>query len=791
MPNSSSNEGDPDKLSDSVPRSRDEIPCSSKDTADTLTSQSDPSPVIGGGSINISGGSVYGPVINRVLGNVVTNYYTMPSTPVPYHIPFAPSPLFMGRDEELELLRSLLIPDGIVIPIPTITGMAGVGKTHLAAEFCHRFKQFFVGGVFWLNMGQPDGIADQVAAYAGPAGLQIDGWESMDFDDRVTAVRAAWQQPIIRLIVMDNLDEPALFRQWRPTATECRILITSRHAKLTALSGVILCPLGVLPRQAALKLLLSLRHIDVYDQYMSSNSANDICSLLGDLPLALTLAAAYLASYPGITLNDYQQQLELSLASHPSLAVLPEEGLPTNYPASIAATFALSYEQLRLDDSVDALALDLLHKASVCAPTSIPYQLLIRATHQHLENKEPDAPIDLALERLLAMGLLEQSSHVAVRMHRLLAAFTCARTIDSAGDLKAISQVLLEEITTINERDLPLEGEPYLEHVRHVLAVFELVDPINAAVLMDEFGVLLTNRGDYVSAQLIYDRALAIREQLFPPDHVTTAQSLNQLGWLLYRKGEYEKAKVLYERALDIRERVLGQDHPDTARSLNNLAWLYYQQGKYGRAKVLHQRALAIRGRVLGPNHTDTARSLEGLGTVLEEEGDLLTALAMHYGALSIDESELGERHPEVGTSLANIAKLLVLTNQYDAAKAIYERALSIFEHSYGPDHVEVGVCLHEFANLFMEQEEYTQAQSFYIRALQIFEHTLGSFHIFTATCLHSLAMLLERLGLNDDAVSYYERAVATMVKIAPEHPDTARFRQNQRALLHRLRTIL
>jgi tetratricopeptide (TPR) repeat protein len=90
------------------------------------------------------------------------------------------------------------------------------------------------------------------------------------------------------------------------------------------------------------------------------------------------------------------------------------------------------------------------------------------------------------------------------------------------------------------------------------------------------------------------------------PSHPSTALSLNNLAGLLQAIGEYSQAQSLYERALAIHEQVLGPDHPDTARSVNNLAGLLYATGDYAGARPLFERALVLWEQVLGPDHPNT-----------------------------------------------------------------------------------------------------------------------------------------------------------------------------------------
>src|SRR6266542_5349733 len=152
-----------------------------------------------------------------------------PATPAPpFTVPYPPNPLFVGRDADLEHLYDLLRPDASVALVPAVAGTGGIGKTQLAIEFAHHYCNQFPGGVFWLTMTDDASVRTQLVDYAGPRGLNLSGWPAMGYDDRIAAVRAAWQQPHIRLLIFDNLEDPALLA-WRPTSGGCRVLITSRR----------------------------------------------------------------------------------------------------------------------------------------------------------------------------------------------------------------------------------------------------------------------------------------------------------------------------------------------------------------------------------------------------------------------------------------------------------------------------------------------------------------------------------------------------------------------------------
>jgi hypothetical protein len=49
------------------------------------------------------------------------------------------------------------------------------------------------------------------------------------------------------------------------------------------------------------------------------------------------------------------------------------------------------------------------------------------------------------------------------------------------------------------------------------------------------------------------------------------------------------QAEPLFQRALAIKEQVLGSNHPDTAITLDNLTGLYESMSRYKQAEALYQ----------------------------------------------------------------------------------------------------------------------------------------------------------------------------------------------------------
>jgi tetratricopeptide (TPR) repeat protein len=698
-------------------------------------------------------------------------------------IPFPRNPFFVGRDEDLAVIDAA-IEQGAT---PALVGMGGAGKSQLAAEFAYRARARFPGGVFWLTMDLPAGIGAQVASYAGHEGLNLPGAAALSFEEKIAAVRAAWEEPLPRLLVFDNLEDPALLDIWRPLTGGSRVLITSRRQVWSATHTVTLHPVRELARPASVTLLLGprTRASSLPLDAQTIAAAEAICEAVGDLPLALAVAGAYLEAFPHVNLVHYLERLRAADLPDPDLEAELDESLPTHHVMSLVATFQTSYAQFDAARPVDVLALTLLHCAAQCAPEPIPRGLLLRAAGLDPDAAEAEEAAGPALRRLATLGLIELQPDGAVRLHRLLAAYVRSRTPEPAADAARVEEALVTLHEAAEAASDLWSARVYLGQLRHRVGAAGGRADAPAAALYNGLGDVLWALGDYGGAHPLFERALTIREQALGPTHPDTAQSLNNLAVLLLDQGELAVARPLLERALAIKEQALGPTHLDIAHSLNNLADLLHAQGELAAARPLLERALGIKEQALGPTHPDTALSLNNLAALLYTQGELTAARPLFERALAIREQALGSTHPETAQSLTNLAQLLRAQGDLSAARPLLERALAIREQALGPTHPETAQSLHRLARLLQDEGNLDAAHQFQERALAIREQALGPTHPDTAQSLNDLAWVLQAQGDLAGAHLIYDRALEIREQVlGPMHPDTARSLNNLADLL-------
>ncbi|NIO76338.1 MAG: tetratricopeptide repeat protein, partial [Armatimonadetes bacterium] len=373
-------------------------------------------------------------------------------------------------------------------------GMGGIGKTQLAAEFVHRYGQYFAGGVFWLSFADPAAIPAEVAACGGLGGLDLrPDFPTLDLPTQVQLVLSAWGSPLPRLLVFDNCEEEAPLARWRPPTGGSRVLVTSRRGSWDAALGVNALPLGVLSRAESIALLRKFR------PELAEDDAKAIAKELGRLPLALHLAGSYLRKYRrAVAPQDYLARLrDKRLLHHPSLQGRGATLSPTDHELHAARTFALSYDRLDPDDPTDALALALLARAAYFAPGEPIPRDLLRATVAHdsqLETENSKLETEDGLIRLVELGLLEEEADGALRLHRLLAAFVRGVAADDEAQA-AVEEALFDEAAQLNRAGYPAPLLAWQSHLRAVTDAARQREDERGASLCNELGYHLRSVG--------------------------------------------------------------------------------------------------------------------------------------------------------------------------------------------------------------------------------------------------------------------------------------------------------
>jgi tetratricopeptide (TPR) repeat protein len=669
---------------------------------------------------------------------------------------------FTGRDDLLRTLRATLAdtPTGALVQASAVHGLGGVGKTQLAIEYAHRYAADY-DLVWWVPAEQPVALGSRLGALARRLGLP----EQQDLDEQVAALfdelgrRQRW------LLVYDNAEQPRSLDGYRPPAGGGHVLVTSRNPAWGAISTTL--RVDVLPRAEAVALLRRRTGMD--DQH-----AERLAEALGDLPLALEQAAAYLEA----TATPPGTYLDMLATRAPELFALG--GQPAGSERTIATTWTVSLDRLRKEAPG---AQDLLRLCAFLAPDELP-RSLIEQHPEVLPRRLARAVRDrIGLQQ--ALGGLRRYSLAAVTdqtisVHRLVQAVVRHELNDHQTREWAQAAVALL-LAGFPDQPVDVAAWPTIARLlAHTLAAADhaerlgVVPDITAGLLNSAAGYLW-GRAEYAQARTLLERSLTITEAHFGPDHPNTAASLTNLGNVLQDRGDLDAARSYTERAVAIFEARLGPDHPDTLTTLINLGNVLHAQRDLDAARQAFERALAIRQARLGPDHRDTAASLGSLGNVLRDQGDLNAARQAFEHALAIFEARLGPDHRDTATTLTNLGNVLRDQGDLNAARSHLERGLAICQARLGPNHPDTATILTNLGIVLRKQGDLDAARSHLERGLAIRQARLGPNHPDTAASLTSLGNVLADQGDLDAARQAFERALAIFgSRLAPDHPWTA-----------------
>ena len=289
-----------------------------------------------------------------------------------------------------------------------------MGKTSLAVEYAYRQHTRFEV-VWWVRAEEPATLLADYTALAGQLRLPEAQAGQSDPGVLVGAVRRWLAGHDHWLLVFDNAVRPEEVTELLPAGGGGQVLITSRWTAWGELATPL--QLNVLAREESVAFLHSRTGSP------DEQSAAELAELLGDLPLALAEAAAYI-DQTRVGLGEYVQLVRDRAVE---LFNLANPGQLAGAQRRVATVWSLSLEQVgREAPAAEAL----LCLCAFLAPEEIP-RSLPREHHQVL----PEEVGELAADPLAynsALGVLGSYSLAvvtpdALSLHRLVQAVLRAR----------------------------------------------------------------------------------------------------------------------------------------------------------------------------------------------------------------------------------------------------------------------------------------------------------------------------------------------------------------------------
>jgi predicted ATPase/DNA-binding CsgD family transcriptional regulator len=602
-------------------------------------------------------------------------------------LPVPRSPL-VGRDAERALARARLLDDAV--PLLTLTGPGGVGKTRLALTVAADISNAFPDGVTFVSLApirDPQLIIATIAATLG----------FLDMGGRPLAERLLGHlRERKHLLVLDNfeqlLDGAPVIAQLLTTCPSLQVLVTSR-AKLRLSSEYDLpvpplpLPTGENPPLADVVFAPAIRLFVIRAQAVqptftltAENAAtvSAICSRLDGLPLAIEMAAARLAHLP---LTAMLARLD------PALPLLT--GGPRDQPERLRTmrdAIAWSYDLLEPQEQRLFRQLSVFHGAiSLDAAESIGegsdvLDLIASLVEKSLLLREEreDEPRYRMLETVREYGLEQLAVHgeadaarhahaayflsLAERavpewwgsapgkwLDRLAADYDNLRTA-MGWAIECHQTNLAYRLAIALHWYWRIRG-PVSEGLRWMTAALALAHhpaPRLRAALLTRAGDLAMVQDNLARAAELQDASRVLAAEAGDPLELTWA--LGYRGLTALHQGQFTLAAECLERALDL-ARVEGPAAWVPA-ALGILASLARRQGDHQRERALVSEAIGICQS--GGKQWYTASILSQLGDAAADDHDFTRADALYREAL-VELSEIGDRRHAAG-ALAGFA---------------------------------------------------------------------------------------------------------------------------------------
>ncbi|MFC1405968.1 MULTISPECIES: FxSxx-COOH system tetratricopeptide repeat protein [Streptacidiphilus] len=718
------------------------------------------------------------------------------------------NPAFTGRSAILDRLRDQLRGGNpaVVLPTPTtLYGLGGVGKTQVALEYAHRFMADY-DLVWWVDAEQPDQVMLSLAELA----VKLDLRPGDNAAEAAEAAREAlWQSSKVGrwLLIFDNADRPSEIAGFLPGGPG-HVLITSRNQAWTGQAEPL--PVDVFTRQE------SVEHLRRRNTGMSRADADRVAEAVGDLPLAVEIAAAWLET-TGTPVSSYIAELQGEAVR--ALTTTQQE-VP-DYPRRFSATWNVSIARLREQSpaanrllqlcayfSAEPIAISLIYNDQMMRSLvaldpdlqeSVMLGKVVQAITRYGLAKVDSNSRTFQMHRMVQAVIrseltTEQQETTMHEVHQILAgARPGSLDIDDWAswpdferiwphlgpslaqdcDESEVRQLLIDRVRYLWKRG-ELEVAQELGHrLEDAWTAKHGPDDRQTLLLRFQLANVVRSQGRFGEALELDQSTWDRQRRLLGPDHLHSLMTAGSLAGDLRALGRFREAMELdMETYAKLRD-TYGELSNRTLLTANNLALDYRFTGDYEAARQLDQETYDKRDAVLGSTHQDTLASKAALAEDLRALGD-------YEGSVQLLE-EFQEAYREVPvTDLPKLryaksyAVALRRVGRLGEARQLTRDTYGQYLERYGAVAPDTLACALNLAADYSAAGDKEAARDFAAEVHQGYRESLGSEHPYTLACANNVGIYLRDSGQLAEATALGESTLASMQRVlGPEHPFT------------------
>lgn len=530
-----------------------------------------------------------------------------------------------------------------------LLGMAGLGKTSLAAQLAYQLKAQFNDGVLWLDLAQTNLLAAQQAIAQA---YNQDFTDYPDLDTRSSKLRELLANKNA-LLVLDNVQSDTQLQVLLPPDGPCAVLITSRRHDLTVTSNTYRLTLPLLNDKKAEGMALFRQILDKEMVQDEAAQLEQLADWLGLLPLALTIVARRLRYEPGWTVAKMLERLKQ--AEKPlDVLIWGDQSVRANLAASCAAVPQQTQALLTLLGNFSGSFI----AEHVAAIVELPL-------HEVEDN----------LRQFYNQSLLTVNQQGRYEMHPLLRRY-CLELAQDLPQQSAWMQCFVAYFASLAAQPVAAAEQP------HILAAIDLAEKLHLDEMMvtavTDFIPHLQRTGQHQLVQDLLRRAEQVARHW--NNKPALIRILHQSGFTAMKQGAPNKADSYYQEALALAQS-LG-DAGQTAEILLKLSALAYRQGRHEETEQFCQEGLVL-ARSLH-NKGLEASFLTNLGLVIAANGRLSEAVARYNKALQLAH-EAGDQELIISL-LQNLGAVHEQQGDFAQAQIQYQEGLKLAEQQKDPE---------------------------------------------------------------------------------------------------------